>query len=898
MSNSYFSDLLQSRADQPPDISKTNYENEVVDMSKPVNENIDKTTELNEAHFASLVRLYEHQHNRAKGGPDRLVKLLETGTETYDEVEKFVEYRKQVGKYNAKYLPIIERLKANPDLIRQSGLTRAEYIAREVGDESQIKEVDAENNQQVVRRDANEVTQALAPVDPDSAQEIQQPYMDEQWRAESLVGLKDRYAPYRTYTEASMKILVGYTDDGDPIYKSYDNARNYEERKYISEIIDAWYFMQHQDVARGRLGLYKKDFINWALEQSLTRDKAFLEDSAAASAEVHKEQSAKELVNKIQLTGGQAFVTMVQTETPRFIDPYTGLASTALAKKFYKEQIISAIDTGILRREHVTGENGILEAWIQPYGTTDPSKKRQVKDYWKPESKEILKALNKQAKAEMDEHKDELQGQKDSAALAIINWANEEPRPYSELKKRINEFRSDFGLKTTDELPDGLKNLDYRGSKSDDELDKVLKGRLELSGTGPTQDEIYQFTSTDLRKKWQAILDAGGTLRKGSEGAGSIGWRDGAIRALLKEKTNEDIGEEDTGSPIWQANWENAVPAYNAEYAKNMAKPGMTPEVAHQLAIDHIQAKLYEVHPKGTKIRGKDVEGQRIWDSRQGITGPWVSSALQRAKAGQAINRDNDLIHQETPFDGEEKHLKAAAKYIQRRGNIPKYYSLLARSTSMNADELIIARLKANGYEFKDGQLVLPEDENLNKTDARKLKIKPTAGNTYKVTKDNPDYTWMLNTVQNNESLENGGYFALKDQDGKWTNVETVTGKTIDQITYGDVYALALGGYSHFGMYGLTAQGVVDIVESGQVPFDASWDKKDQDLLLLARLRQKAQQAQQNTGINTRYRRLVNIRKEDKERFKTIAGDLPPWLQLDTLLPECAKELCNAQLQQ
>ena len=220
MSNSYFSDLLQSRADQPPDISKTNYENEVVDMSKPVNENIDKTTELNEAHFRSLISLYEHQHNRAKGGPDRLVKLLETGTETYDEVEKFVEYRKQVGKYNAKYLPVIERLKANPDLIRQSGLTRAEYIAREVGDESQIKEVDAENNQQVVRKEANELTQALAPIDPDSAQEIQQPYMDEQWRSESLTGLKDRYAPYRTYTEASMKILVGYTDGGDPIYKS------------------------------------------------------------------------------------------------------------------------------------------------------------------------------------------------------------------------------------------------------------------------------------------------------------------------------------------------------------------------------------------------------------------------------------------------------------------------------------------------------------------------------------------------------------------------------------------------------------------------------------------------------------------------------------------------------
>ena len=35
----------------------------------------------------------------------------------------------------------------------------------------------------------------------------------------------------------------------------------------------------------------------------------------------------------------------------------------------------------------------------------------------------------------------------------------------------------------------------------------------------------------------------------------------------------------------------------------------------------------------------------------------------------------------------------------------------------------------------------------------------------------------------------------------------------------------------------------------------------------------------------------------NKEKFKKIAGDLPTWLQLDTLLPEVAKELVKQTTQ-
>ncbi len=68
----------------------------------------------------------------------------------------------------------------------------------------------------------------------------------------------------------------------------------------------------------------------------------------------------------------------------------------------------------------------------------------------------------------------------------------------------------------------------------------------------------------------------------------------------------------------------------------------------------------------------------------------------------------------------------------------------------------------------------------------------------------------------------------------------------------------------------------------------------DVDLVVLSRLRQKAQAANSYRTLKNRYRRLVNIPQEDQEQFLEMVGDLPTWLRLDTLLPEAAKELVRS----
>ena len=310
---------------------------------------------------------------------------------------------------------------------------------------------------------------------------------------------------------------------------------------------------------------------------------------------------------------------------------------------------------------------------------------------------------------------------------------------------------------------------------------------------------------------------------------------------------------------------------------------------AHKAGNDAIEA--------GLKKPNKDNTGY-AWDTLSSDFN--IPETKQDNALRLSLVKNRTLLESETPLKGEERHLEAALKAFQNKKNkkiynIPQFYNAAAAKLGTNGHDLAKKRLVATGM-MKENEIEFPEDR-LDSTTRQNLVVKPSAAKTYKVTQENPDYIWMLDSVQSLDATQNGGYLAVKDINGKYTNIETVTGKPIAEITIGDIYGLALDGYSNFGMYDLTAQGIVDLIESGAVPLNESWDVKDQDLLILARLRQKAQNAQKYSGTNPTYRRLVNISKEDKERFKEIAGDLPVWLQLDNLLPEVAKELIKQTTQ-
>ena len=255
MSDSYFATLGRA-ADAPPDISKTNYLETTIDMSQEVNENIDETDKRNEAHWASLIRSYNQMHKRDMAGPKEVTDFLKQFDETYNEVEAFSEYLgdhiKLSQKYTINHKPIVHRLEGDP-------------------------EVDAEiaqhPNRLKVRQLSNRAgAEIISTGDVDTGSKVQDgpggSYLFEAEIYNSLKGLKDSYDGYREYAQEVGKFFTGeYTDEGAPIFESYNNAQSAELKQKISDQIDAWYAYNNQDLVRGRFGLYKKDFISFMFEK-------------------------------------------------------------------------------------------------------------------------------------------------------------------------------------------------------------------------------------------------------------------------------------------------------------------------------------------------------------------------------------------------------------------------------------------------------------------------------------------------------------------------------------------------------------------------------------------------------------------------------------------------------
>ena len=105
-----FYESLGRMSDAPPDISKTNYLRTEVDMSTAVNENIDKTQEQIDAHFDSLIRYYNQEHEkRMKGGSDldKFIATVKQGKKVYDQVDEYLEYQKVFDDFFLKHQAVL-----------------------------------------------------------------------------------------------------------------------------------------------------------------------------------------------------------------------------------------------------------------------------------------------------------------------------------------------------------------------------------------------------------------------------------------------------------------------------------------------------------------------------------------------------------------------------------------------------------------------------------------------------------------------------------------------------------------------------------------------------------------------------------------------------------------------
>ena len=99
-------------------------------------------------------------------------------------------------------------------------------------------------------------------------------------------------------------------------------------------------------------------------------------------------------------------------------------------------------------------------------------------------------------------------------------------------------------------------------------------------------------------------------------------------------------------------------------------------------------------------------------------------------------------------------------------------------------------------------------------------------------------------------------------------------------------------------MFNLTAGGLAQILTSPDLPFDLDdpFNEDTQKALVLGRLKQKANMGHGLNGMPG-FKRIVNVPREDENRFYEVVGELPPMNQLGNLLPGVAKALVEDTLQ-
>ena len=210
---------------------------------------------------------------------------------------------------------------------------------------------------------------------------------------------------------------------------------------------------------------------------------------------------------------------------------------------------------------------------------------------------------------------------------------------------------------------------------------------------------------------------------------------------------------------------------------------------------------------------------------------------------------------------------------------------------------LMVYRLEATGM-LKDGEakkLTIPEEENLSVANQKLVLLKPTAARTMRALGPDAakDALWLLRTVADEGAIENGGYEAVRNEDGEYTQLE----KPLTEHTVSEVLGLIQSGHTDFGIFGITGYGLTELIKDAKINLNAPFDKRTQNFLVLARLRQKANTGNRYISLSDQYRRLVNIDGDLHDQFEETVGDLPQYLQLETLLPAVATELVKQQLQ-
>ena len=883
MTDSFYS-AIGKASFAPPDISKTNYMQTEADMVESVNNEIDRIQQTTDDYYDGLVQYYNHEYEKPvpMQRATTFLNELKGGLDSKKKIDKWLEFRKRYGEF--------EDLRFDKNKLKHINFdwTLQDKDIRKYRDKLPEMDLAQQKNYEAAIELHQRGEYGRAQVFLDGLGNVFSDNVEDDRTALSL--LSDYDPIYRPKAEAGMKVYLDFGPyAGD--YKTYNDVLNHEEsRLFISRTIDAYFAFRHEDLFKGRLGKFKYEFVSKLIEKADARTTKVKVEQGQVQADAMKQRRAQDIKQRI------------------IVDPgYIPKALNIYGHMFKKAD--GTVDHAIMKADlYATLENAVrADPSIIPYVVKALNHPFEARDghmttankLFKKESASLNRVINEINNEEVTARETEKDNEESAwVDTAVEKWEQRTvPGTARERYKLITDWGREFKQVDLSKAPDKLKNLAYEGLELDEDIDFRLKKRA-ARGEEITEADLGAISDPLMLDKWRKHI-------KENEGVGlnfeGIEKAKAAINAEIAKRLGEDI-QTVSGNPLYQINLENAYRAYLDEWRRiKKNQPGVSDEAAHGASMAVVKAGF------NTKVVDKNgVEtGDYLWDIRRGGWDKDLKTDVQTAR--KAIIAQPTLIASNSPLPGEEPYLTEAALYIQTTnarvpGLLPSYYRMLAKNMPGKYEDpelLLRSRLAANGLLDED-QVIIPEYKNLPLEKAKELTVNPTSCKTY-ITMQNiafkeEDINWMLDIVKDPTAMDEGGYdyvVSPRVDGGKDAHLD----KPLTQHTVGEVLALAESGHSDFGAYGITADGLISIIRMNQIPLDIPFDENTQDLFVLGRLRQKAQVAQSLSTQQDAYRRLVNIRPEDNERFLEIAGDLPPFLQLSNMIPACSTELVNQTLQ-
>ena len=329
---------------------------------------------------------------------------------------------------------------------------------------------------------------------------------------------------------------------------------------------------------------------------------------------------------------------------------------------------------------------------------------------------------------------------------------------------------------------------------------------------------------------------------------------------------------------------------------ENLTRQGIEPQKAQAEALKRVV----------DKYNAGGYEKEQIFVDPS-VTDIQADNAVFKADQQKVLNQEGFVSSYEQFYLGEYKKHKL---YGAENGYpMPKYFEGVVLGTNTRARDYAEARLRATGgandegvvterprfrsvgYKTDEsGKQILDDEGNpieefeivdqkydLTQEELNELDIKPHLGKTLQKLNNPKSFRKILDS------------FAISGRGlGEYKNQFGFKGRNAESFTVQQVLNIAKRGGSGFGRYGFTYQELKDIVKSGVIDLNATFDENTQSLMAIELVRSRANRTNSTRGalIQAKYGTAQTVEVEDYQEGA--------WWRLTNLKPDEQRAILEA----